>query len=509
MSDSRIIERHIPCPCGRSSDAYCRYDDGHGFCFSCNQVHQEEPTKTLTDIHTFEFLPWRGVTKETMAFYGAITKIDANGQPTVIGFPYGPDTFKIRHLDKKEFYSTGNMSEASLFGQDKFQAGQSRALTITEGEMDAMSVYQMLGSKYPVVSVRGASSAKKDCAKNRDWLNQFERIYLCFDNDQAGEKAAREVRELFDFNKVYIVKLTKFKDANDYLTQGDPSEFVRVWHNSKRYMPEGIISSFSEFDAVIDEKVEKQGVAFPFPTLQAMTYGFFQGKCALFTALEGVGKTEILRAIEFNLLNTTDHNVGIIHLEEDKSRLLKGLAGYELRTPCHLPDTPISDAEIKAAYRSVIKREDRAHIYTDFGTDDPDEILDRVRFLAAACDCKYIFLDHITRIVTGMYDADQVKILDYLSTKLDSLVQTLNFGLIFVSHVNDDGKTRGSRNISKIAHLWVHLDRDITADTETARNLTKLTIRKNRFAHKTGPAGTLIFDPSTYIVSELTGELPS
>jgi twinkle protein len=274
-------------------------------------------------------------------------------------------------------------------------------------------------------------------------------------------------------------------------------------------MLEGIISSFTEFDAIIDKKVERNGVPFPFPTLQEMTYGLFQGKCTLFTALEGVGKTEILRAIEFNLLKTTDHNIGIIHLEEDESRLLKGLAGYELRTPCHLPDTSISDAEIKAAIHSVVKREDRAHIYTDFGTDDPDEVLDRVRFLAAACDCKFVFLDHITRIVTGMQDQDQTKVLDYLSTKLDALVAQLNFGLIFVSHVNDDGKTRGSRNISKIAHTWIHMDRNVTADSEAARNVTYLTIRKNRFAHKTGPAGTLIFDPSTYIVSEqIPGVLP-
>src|SRR3954464_14030930 len=81
-------------------------------------------------------------------------------------------------------------------------------------------------------------------------------------------------------------------------------------------------------------------------------------------------------------------------------------------------------------------------------------------------------------------------------------------GLIFVPHVNDDGKTRGSRNISKIAHTWIHLDRNVVAETEDARNITYLTVRKNRFAHRTGPAGVLVFDPSTYIVSE-RGVLPT
>jgi twinkle protein len=437
-----------------------------------------------------------------MQTYGAITKIDSNGQPVAIAFPYSKETLKIRRLDKKEFYSTGSMSDASLFGASCFQAGQSRSVTITEGELDAMSVYQMLGSKFPVVSVRSASSAKKDCAKQHDWLNQFERIYICFDNDEPGQKAAKDVASLFDFNKIYYVKLTKYKDANEYLTDGDPVEFVRVWHNSKRFMIEGVVSSFEEFDAIIDQKKELQSAPYPFPTLQGMTYGLRQGECTLFTALEGVGKTEILRAIEFNLFKSTEHNLGIIHLEEDESRLLKGLAGYELSTPCHLPDSGISEDAIKAAYRNVIKRQDRAHICTHFGSDDPDAIIDKVRFLASACDCKYIFLDHITMVVTGLLDADQTKLLDYLSTKLDMLVQSLNFGLIFVSHVNDDGKTRGSRNISKIAHTWIHLDRNLVAESEEARNITYLTVRKNRFAHRTGPAGILVFDPSTYMVSE-------
>jgi hypothetical protein len=82
------------------------------------------------------------------------------------------------------------------------------------------------------------------------------------------------------------------------------------------------------------------------------------------------------------------------------------------------------------------------------------------------------------------------------------LVQSLNFGL--VSHVNDDGNTRGSRKFSKIAHTWIHLDRDIVAETEEARNTTYLQRCKNRFVHGMGPAGLLVFDPSTYMVSERT-----
>lgn len=34
---STLIETHIPCPMCPSSDAYCIYSDGHGYCFSCRR----------------------------------------------------------------------------------------------------------------------------------------------------------------------------------------------------------------------------------------------------------------------------------------------------------------------------------------------------------------------------------------------------------------------------------------------------------------------------------------
>jgi twinkle protein len=238
-----------------------------------------------------------------------------------------------------------------------------------------------------------------------------------------------------------------------------------------------------------------------------MTYGLRQGECTLFTALEGVGKTEILRAIEFNLLKTTDHNLGIIHLEEGKKRSIKGFAGYLLQSPVHLPDAGVSKTEIKEAYRRVTGRDDRVHYYSH-ASDDPEAIIDRIRFLASACDCKFIFLDHITIAVTGMPEgSDQTRTLDYLSTKLATMVEDLNFGLVLVSHVNDEGLTRGSRNISKVAHTWVHLNRDITSESETLRNTTFMTVRKNRFAGRTGPAGSLFFDRSTYVVKEQSDQI--
>jgi len=352
--------------------------------------------------------------------------------------------------------------------------------------------------------VRSASSAKADCAfpDNYKWLDSFEKIYLCFDNDEPGKRAKRAVAALFDFNKVYDVALPHNNgvklDANVFLITGKEKEFTNLWWNARRFLPEGVVSSFSEFSGILLKPPAVSSATYPFESLNEMTLGIRTGEVVLITALEGVGKTELVRSLEHHILSTTDSNVAIIHLEESKHRTLAGLAGYELGKPCHISNFGTPPEEVNDALIKLLRKDNRLHLYSHFGSSDPDVILGNIRFLASACDCDYVFLDHISMVVSGLNDERERQSLDYISTRLAMMVEEINFALIVVSHVNDEGKTRGSRNISKIADVWVHADRDIISPNLVTRNTTKITVRKNRFAGNTGPAEDLVFDPATY-----------
>src|SRR5215467_15735352 len=131
MQHSELTEAHLPCEDCGSSDALSKYSDGHSFCFSCNTYHGNNVASNDNGIYTYEYLPWRGVTKETMQFYDVKTKIDADGQPISLGFKYPNNSFKIRNLSAKEFYSKGDLFKAGLFGQDKFSVGSHKYVTIT------------------------------------------------------------------------------------------------------------------------------------------------------------------------------------------------------------------------------------------------------------------------------------------------------------------------------------------------------------------------------------------
>ena len=175
---------------------------------------------------------------------------------------YGSD--KYRTLEKKGFYTkdapdSATFNKSGLFGRNRFAAGSNKAVVITEGELDALSLWQVL--RIPVVSVHSSSSARTDCSLERPWLNSFDRIYLAFDGDGPGRDAAQSVAALFDFNKVYELKFPggNRKDANDYLRNGERDELATLFANAKKYLPSTIISSFNEFDKIIAEE-PKSGV---------------------------------------------------------------------------------------------------------------------------------------------------------------------------------------------------------------------------------------------------------
>lgn len=456
------------------------------------------------------FKSHRGLSKRTLEFYNIPVKV-VDGEDYAVYFTYPNGSVKGKRLgdvSRKDRYRwVGDANSAGLFGLDKFLSSeQRRSIYITEGEHDAPSVYEALGGCVAAVSVQSASSALRDIETNRDVINSFDKIILCFDNDDAGKKATQKVMSsgLFDFNKLYYVPFTKHKDANAYLQAGDINDLIRDLKGAKKYTPDNIISTFSEIRTALTESHEDELGSYPTDQLNSMLYGLHRGQVVLFKAQSGIGKTEMFRLMEHHLLKSTDLKLGIIHIEEDRATTIKGIATYQLGVPCNLPDTGVSEDDVINAYSDAVSgREDRVFIYTMFGGDDPDDILDSIRFLVASGGVDVVFLDHITMLVTGTEEGDERRKLDYLSTKLKKMCKELRFCLVMITHVNDDGKTRGSRNIEKIADTMIDLYRDKLSDDEYERNTLHLTVEKNRKTGKTGKAGSLYFNDQTYKLEEI------
>lgn len=509
-----IVERHVACPACPSSDAYCIYEDGHGHCFSCGyHTFVKEDFNPLLNQHTYEYLPLRGIEKNTLKFYDIKTKISPDGKPLSVGFQYPDGAYKVRDLDKKQFIWAkdgqygADTSKTGLFGRDKFDSSSCKSVTITEGELDAASLYQVLRGSSCVVSVQSSGTAVRDCAVDIDWLRTFERVYLAFDNDRPGREALGAVAKLFDYNRVFDVRMDRRKDANEYLQHGESNELTTLWHNAKKYQPENVISRFADFEKILRTEAKRGLRIYPSSILNDRTDGIRTGETVLVTAPEGVGKTELLHHIEFNFLRETANElvastglppaVGAIYLEEPKRRHLEALAGLELGRPVHLPDCRAEPAELISALQKTIGGDERLHLYSHFGSDDPAILVDLIRYLVVGCGCRLVLLDHITMAVSGLEGENERKALDWLSTRLEMLVKELDFALILVSHVNDFGQTRGSRYIGKVCDIRIDMSRDTLAEDPFQRNVVKFVIPKNRPVGKTGPSGELYYNAGT------------
>lgn len=496
---------HLPCKLCGSKDASAEYENG-SYCFSCtiftpfhnfrgNTLDLTKPTTTK------QFVPYRSHSRKTLEFFNVQQEVTDDGEIYSTLYP-GPNGSVKRRVVADKSFDWENYQGPGLMGRDKFAAGSAQAVTITEGEEDMLSVYEMLGSKYPVVSVQSSSQAARDCAADKEFLNSFEKIYLCFDNDAQGEKALAAVSALFPYNKIYIVKKDKFKDANAYHEAKEEREYNKIWWAAKRHDPENIVSSFTDLARLFKEPKKKAIATFPFKGLQEATYGIRTGETYLLKALEGIGKTEILGACEYHVCKTTDFPIGVIHLEEDTQRAAFRLVGYEVDAPVHLEGfTDYNPDQLLEIYAKVAKYDNRINYYQAGKNDtDVNSFLNAIRFMVASAGCKIVFFDHISRVATS-FGLDTSG-LDNFATSLSKLAIELDFALIMITHVNDDGLTRGSRNISKEAWTVISLSRDKLSSDPVERNTTYLTIEKNRHASITGPAGCVYFDPNTFKLSD-------
>ena len=536
--ESKLI-KHIACDACGSSDANGLYDDDHTYCFSCHTYAHEtgacdlsvkqqavmprvaspqRKTQMLDIKGTVKAMPDRGINLQTCEKYGVTQD---NGQHF---YPYTDDAggvvaAKVRRVADKTFSIHGSFTNARLFGQQLFHAG-GKYITIYEGELDALAGYQLTGSQWPSVSIRnGAQAALKDCKAQYEWLNTFENIVICFDGDEPGKKASKEVAELFGQKAKIVKHLSGYKDACDYLIAGATKEFVNEWWRAEVYIPDGIINAASLWEEVIKPEAKAEAM-YPWKGLNKLLYGIRPSELITVTAGSGLGKSQFLREILFSILKTTKWNIGGLFLEESTRKTARSIMSLHANKLLHLPDTPTTEEELKDAFDNTLGS-NRIYLFDHFGSSDVDNITNRIRYMAKACDCRVVFLDHISIVVSGQDLGDERKAIDNMMTKLRTLVQELEITLICVSHLrrpqgnqgHEDGgsvslsQLRGSGAIAQLSDAVITLERNSMAENDDERHQTKVAVAKNRYNGYTGPACTLKYNMDTGRMMEIQEEV--
>ena len=385
-----FIKTHQPCPSCGSSDALSINSDGSTKCFSCGKFTPSANKEKIIKSPVSGFvkgavlpLTVRKINEETCKKYDYRVG-NVNGKPCHIASFYNMEGEivgqKLRYQDKS-FKCIGNPSY--FYGQHLFPNG-GRKLTITEGEIDCLTVSQAVGdNKYPVVSLpNGAQNATSMFKRHFEWLDSFEEVVLMFDMDKAGREAVNNCSHLLPLGKVKVAKLP-LKDANDMLVANRTKELVSAFWDAKVWRPDDIICGTELYERLTTTKTFET-VPYPFEGLNTKTHGLRKGEIATFCAGSGVGKSQVCKEIAYHILKTTDKKVGYIALEESIERTANSIIGLEMNKLLHLEPVAVND-EFKSAYNATVGS-GRFFLYDHWGSMESDNLLNHIRYMAKALD---------------------------------------------------------------------------------------------------------------------------
>ena len=520
---------HQPCPDCGSSDGMAINEDGSTKCYSCGTYRRDSVDlegKTYTEVSP---TTKKSIVRRSDGFVGGLTsrrltqatmnKYDVmqNNEGDILFPYYGKDgeltAYKIRTPEKK-FSVEGDFKGAQLFGQNVFPKG-GKVVTLCEGEIDAMSAFQMLS--VPSVSIRsGAQSALSDCKAAYEWLDSFEKIVICFDNDEPGKEATKKVAELFGAKACMFRHITDYKDVNEWLVNRSEIQFCEAWKSAEAYKPEGIVT-VSDIKARLLTPPEP-GVPWCFDTLTDLTYGRRKGELYAFGAGVGVGKTDVFTQQIAYDIEKLNKRVGVIYLEQNVVETSQRVMGKLDKKLYHVPDSGWTRDEYEASVDRLEARE-QLYMMEHFGAMGWRSIKNIIRFFNKAYDIEHIYLDHLTALSAN--EQDERRALDAIMADMASLAQELGIIIHFISHLTTpEGKSHeeggrvmekhftGSRAIARWSHYMFGLERNKQHSDPIKRQTTTFRVLKDRFTGcATGIKFGLQYNQKNGILTESTNLL--
>ena len=535
MNKDNIVLRKEQCPdCARmgndtSKDNMAVYSDGQTHCFSCGKhgytTHtphkpiQIKDTKNKDDSWEHEYrgefysLPDRSLRAETLEKYKVKCEKDSKGKIIKHHYPYHNQKgemvgMKTRMVVNKKFYGAGDTSNTNmLFGQNLFRAG-GKFVTVVEGELDCLSAYEMFGSRWAVVSINNGAHCEANIKANIEWLDSFETVVICFDNDEDGRSSAKKIAPILGPNKCKILTLAKHKDASDYLTANDSKAFYDEWWNdAKEYTVSGV-ATVEEMRNALAEYRDTELIPLPesFGNLNYMMRGgIARGELVSIIAHTSIGKTTILNELIYHFATNTDEKIGCFMVEDNIDETIRKVVSVhtgenlQLIKPEELNVENIMDKALEIGFAS------RIQLHNDGGGSiDLEEMFSKIRYFVKGLGCSVILVDPLHTAIKNLSNENIEEVMD----RFIKLCKETKVAVILSTHTRkpDDGShphkiseydVKGSGAIPQACHANILFSRDKLAEDEYTKNSTRIRVPKLRRTGQTGEAGWAYYNPET------------
>jgi twinkle protein len=522
-----------------SKDNLAVYSDGQTHCFSCGKHgfstenkkkqrkniyfvkdNKHETVQTNDDddswIHDYrgEFcsLTDRNLRAETLEKFKVKCEKDADGKIIKHHYPYYNQKgemvgMKTRLVDSKKFFCSGNASsDNQLFGQNLFQAG-GKFVTVLEGEIDALSGFEASGSRWANVSVGVGVQCVANIKANLEWLDSFETVVICFDNDEVGRESAQKIAPLLGPNKCKILTLAKYKDVSDYVSNNDSKAYIDEWWNySKEYTVSGVATVEDMRNALLDYR-DTELIPLPesFGNLNYMMRGgIARGELVSIIAHTSIGKTTILNELIYHFATETEEKIGCFMVEDSIDETIRKVVSVstgenlQLVKPEELNVDSIMDEALDIGFAS------RIQLHNDGGGSiDLEEMFSKIRYFVKGLNCTVILVDPLHTAIKNLSNENIEEVMD----RFIKLCKETKVAVILSTHTRkpDDGShphkiseydVKGSGAIPQACHTNILFSRDKLAEDEYTKNSTRIRVPKLRRTGQTGEGGWTYFNPN-------------
>lgn len=320
--------------------------------------------------------------------------------------------------------------EPILFGWQSLKDSP-RSIVLAEGELNAASWHQY---GFPSLAVPlGAGNGNKNAWIASEWnrLEQFETIYLSFDQDKPGRDSITDLVERLGRHRCRVVPPMPdgLKDINDCLVASIPKPQIQALLDSAKTCDPKELRSAVEFtEDVIEQFYPPEGthlgVAMPFGGY-ADKFAFRLGELTIATGTRGHGKTQALNWIHVIAMEQGER-VCIASFEMPAKVLLRRMVRQI--TTLRLPSTEY----IRRAMRWFA---DKLWIYDHVGTADRKRILEVFEYAYRRYGVRYFVVDSLMKCRIG---GDDYNGQDAFLDDLDSFCQRLGVHVTLVAHARKD-----------------------------------------------------------------------
>jgi len=367
-----------------------------------------------------------------------------------------------------------------LFGYHTIPDG-AKEIVVTEGEYDAMAVYEATGK--PAVSLpNGCRSLPVEVLP---MLERFEKIYLWMDNDTPGQEGAEKFTEKLGIRRCFLVKPScnpAPKDANEALIMElDLNEILAgAAIKEHEYVVDFAGLRSQVLNEILNPDKYKGVPATSLPGLTSIVKGFRRGELTVLTGPTGSGKTTLLGQLS---LDFAEQGVNTLwgSFEIKNTRLIHKMLQQFAREPLQIsnPDSEKKLNELADHFEGL-----PLYFLKFHGGSDIDEVIGAMDYAIYVHDVEHIILDNMQFMISrklGRNSYDKFEVQDMAIEKFREFATTKNVHVTLVAHPRkeDEGAKLSISSIYGSAKATQEADNVIIIQSDGKRKY--LDVKKNRY----------------------------